>query len=127
MVPGELSTVMPWRMARPERGRTWPSLPGGNAMAMPVGIMARAPGAISTRRIGRHRGEQIEPGRERALVLRQRQIGAVRQPHDAHLDGFVAAHCFASFSAAAMRATRLRATSSFDCGGQDSTPAAVTR
>ena len=31
MVPGELSTVMPWRAARPERGLTWPSVPAGNA------------------------------------------------------------------------------------------------
>ena len=34
--------------ANPERGRTWASYPGGNAMAYPVGIMARAPGINTT-------------------------------------------------------------------------------
>src|SRR5580704_15997604 len=51
----------------------------------------------------------------------------MRQPHDAQLDGDRAAHVFASLRAAAIRSTRLRATSSFDCGDQDSTPAAVTK
>ena len=39
-----LSTVTPWRAANPDRGRTWPSLPGGKAIATPVGITARPPG-----------------------------------------------------------------------------------
>ncbi len=37
-------------------------------------------------RIGRHRGDEIEPGRELALIGRKRQIGGVRQPHHANLD-----------------------------------------
>src|SRR5579862_4227713 len=49
------------------------------------------------------------------------------QPHDPQRDGVRAAHLFESFRAAPIRSTRLCATSSFDCGGQDSTPAAVIR
>src|SRR5580704_9408259 len=49
------------------------------------------------------------------------------QPHDAQFDGIRSAHFFASLSAAAIRSTSLRATSSLDCGGQDSTPSAVTK
>src|SRR5580704_373413 len=48
MVPGVLRTVTPCRAANPERGLIWPSLPGGRAIAMPVGIIARPCGAIST-------------------------------------------------------------------------------
>ena len=79
------------------------------------------------RRLGGHCGKQIQTGGVRALILRQRQVGGMRQPHDAHLDVLAAAHGFAPVGAAAMRAMSARATSSLDCGGQDSTPAAVTR
>ena len=48
MVPGALSTVMPCLSARPERGRTWASMPAGSAMAMPLGISRRSPGANTT-------------------------------------------------------------------------------
>ena len=58
MVPGALSTVRPCLTARPERGRTCASVPGGSAMAMPVGTNARAPGASVTRRVGGNGGEQ---------------------------------------------------------------------
>src|SRR5450759_4178090 len=78
MVPGALSTVSPCRTARPERGRTCASVPGGSATAMPVGISARA-GREAERAICRHRGDQIEAGGERAVVGRQRKILAVRQ------------------------------------------------
>ena len=43
-------------------------------------------------RIGRHRRDEIEPGRELALIGRKRQIGGMRQPHHADLD-FI--HCLA--------------------------------
>src|SRR5712691_1177691 len=59
-----------------------------------------------------------------ALIGRQRQVGGVRQPHHPDLDF---AHGLAPASVSAMRATSARATSSFDCGGHDSTPRAVTR
>src|SRR5262245_3252953 len=75
-------------------------------------------------RVGRYRSHQVEPGRVLALISRQRQVGAVRQPTHADLDF---AHALAPASWSAMRATSARATSSFDCGGQDSTPLAVTR
>src|SRR6478609_1523299 len=39
---------MPWRAARPERGCTSPTVPGGRATAMPVGTRARSPGASVT-------------------------------------------------------------------------------
>ena len=48
----------------------------------------------------------------------------MRQPDNLNFDR---AHRAGPFSAAATRAIRVRATSSFDCEGQDSTPAAVTR
>ena len=100
MVPGAFSTVTPWRAASPERGRTWPSVPRGSAMAMPVGICARAAGRDRHRRIRRHRGEQIEAGGAGALIGRQRQVGAVRQPHDLDVDAFIVG---SPSSAAAMR------------------------
>src|SRR3984957_6299637 len=86
-----------------------------------------AAGRNFDRRIGRHRGHEIEAGGERALILRQRQIAPMRQLDDAHLDGRLVAHRSASSSAVAIRAIKARATSSFDCGGQDSTPAAVIK
>src|SRR5215467_8290958 len=76
------------------------------------------------RRAGGHRGDEVEPGRVRALIGRERQIGGVREPHDPNFD---LAHRLAPASVSAMRATSARATSSFDCGGHDSTPCAVTR
>src|SRR5262245_43726880 len=75
-------------------------------------------------RVRGHRGHEVEPGRVRALIGRERQVGGVRKPHDAKFD-FV--HRLAPASVSAMRATSARATSSFDCGGQDSTPCAVTK
>src|SRR6185437_14309589 len=62
-----------------------------------------------------------EAGGQRALIGRQRKIPAVRQAHDADVDG--AAH---DASAAAMPAISMAATSSFDCGGQGSMPRVVT-
>ena len=81
------------------------------------GSSARAPGAIVDRRVGRHRGDQIEAGGVRALIGRQRQIGAVRQAHDAHFD---ASSCDLASVQASRRCARPapRATSSLDCGGQ---------
>jgi hypothetical protein len=38
------------------------------------------------RRIGRHRGDEIEASRELALIGRQRQVAGVRQPHHADFD-----------------------------------------
>src|SRR6516225_3379789 len=73
---------------------------------------------------GRHRGDEVEPGRVRALIGRERQVGGVREPHDPNFDF---AHRLAPASVSAMRAMSARATSSFDCGGHDSTPCAVTR
>src|SRR5215813_13402930 len=70
---------------------------------------------------GRDRGE---PGRVRALIGWERQIGGVREPHDPNFD---LVHRLTPASVSAMRATSARATSSFDCGGHDSTPCAVTR
>ena len=75
---------------------------------MPVGTSARAPGAMRERRVGRHRGEQIEAGGERALVGRQRQVCAVRQPHDRD----IGVHWSSPAKAAAMRAISIAATSS---------------
>src|SRR5262245_24727642 len=71
-----------------------------------------------------HRGHEVEPGRVRALIGRERQVGGVREPHDPNFD---LVHRFAPASVSAMRGISARATSSFDCGGQDSTPCAVTR
>src|SRR5262249_22883639 len=71
-----------------------------------------------------NRGDEVESGRVRAVIGRQRQAGGVSKPHDANFDF---AHRLAPASVSAMRATSARATSSFDCGGQDSTPCAVTR
>src|SRR5580658_11159352 len=51
----------------------------------------------------------------------------MRQPDDVHVDGGLIAHGLVSASAVTTRSIRLRATSSFDCGGQFSTPLAVTR
>src|SRR6058998_1355026 len=48
MVPGALRTVMPCFSASPERGRTCASNPAGSAMARPVGMSCRAPGASVT-------------------------------------------------------------------------------
>ena len=79
------STVMPWRAARPERGRTWPSVPRGSAMRDAGRNLRPAAGRDRHRRIRRHRGHQIEAGGAGALVGRQRQAGAVRQPHDLDL------------------------------------------
>ena len=74
MVPGALSTVRPWRAASPERGRTCASM----AARQRDGDAGRNQRARARRererRIGRHRGEQIEAGGERALIGRQRQI-----------------------------------------------------
>src|SRR6187455_1754279 len=39
---------MPWRAARPDRGCTRPTVPGGSARQMPVGTRARSPGASVT-------------------------------------------------------------------------------
>ena len=90
---------------------------------MPVGIRARCAGRDGNRRIGRDRGHEIEAGRVRALIGGKRQIGAVREPHHVELPlGLRLAHGAAPASAAAMRATSACATSSFDCGGHDSTP-----
>ena len=75
--------------------------------------------------IGLHRCDQIEPGRVLALVGRKRQVGAVRQPH--RREARILLTLRLPPSPPAMRATSARATSSFDCGGQDSTPRAVTR
>src|SRR4051812_27764923 len=75
------------------------------------------------RRIRRHRGHEIEPRRVGALIGRQRQTGAVRQPHDLDLHRF---HFFSSI-AAAIRWISAAATSFLDCGGQFSTPSLVTR
>ena len=43
-MPGVLRQVTPCLNARPERGRTWPSKPGGRAKASPVGTGNREPG-----------------------------------------------------------------------------------
>ena len=53
---------------------------------MPVGTSARAPARSYDGAVGGYGGEQIEPGGVRALIGRQRQVVAVRQPHDADLD-----------------------------------------
>src|SRR6266700_3046305 len=71
-----------------------------------------------------HCGEKIEAGRALALIGRQRQIGRMRKPHRPELD---LAHDPDALRAAAIRSTNARATSSFDCGGQDSTRSAVIR
>ena len=85
-MPGAFSTVTPCLAASPERGRTCPSLPAGRAMAMPVGISARAPGASATGASAGDRRQQVEPGGVRALIARQRQVGAVRQAQDAQFE-----------------------------------------
>src|SRR5205085_1975614 len=76
------------------------------------------------RRIDRNGGKEVEPGGECALIGRQRQPDGVGKPRYPHCDGI---HGAAPVSAAAIRAISARATSSFVCGGQDSTPPAVTR
>src|SRR5262249_61659469 len=73
---------------------------------------------------GGHRRHQSEPGCQLALIGGKRKAGGVGQPHDLDRD-FV--HARIPTSASAMRSTNARATSSLDCGGQDSTPSAVTR
>ena len=83
MVPGALSTVMPCFSARPERGRTCASKPGGSAIARPVGTSARAPGVSVSGASAGTRGEQVEPGGARRVGIgRQRQVLAVRQAAD---------------------------------------------
>src|SRR3954452_11698412 len=47
MSPGELTTVIPWRAASPERGWTKPACPGGIATAMPVATVHRFAGPSS--------------------------------------------------------------------------------
>ena len=49
---GALSTVRPWRNARPDRGRTWPSDAGRQRQAMPVGTAVERP---------EHRADQPPP------------------------------------------------------------------
>ena len=44
---------MPWRTARPLRGQTRPTWPGGISRRTPVGTAARAPGAITTASLAR--------------------------------------------------------------------------
>jgi len=81
-------------------------------------------GSDDQRRIGRDRGQKIEARRTLALIGGKRQIGPMREPH--HMQpGF--AHDARPASATAIRATSTAATSSFDCGGHDSTPPAVIR
>src|SRR5205085_11541858 len=66
----------------------------------------------------------VEPGRELALIGGKRQVGRVCQPH--HPDLHFLHRSFPA-SARAMRSMSARATASFDCAGQDSTPAALMR
>ena len=82
---------------------------------MPVGIVARAPGAIVTGASAGTAATEVEPGGVRALIGRQRQVGAVRQARNA-------LKVMTIIRAVAMRATSMRATSSLDCSGQSSTP-----
>src|SRR3990170_735262 len=48
MVPGVLRQVIPLRIARPDRGRTWTSNPLGISIAKPVATACRAPGCSVT-------------------------------------------------------------------------------
>src|SRR5262249_31681450 len=84
---------------------------------------ARA-GGECYRRICRNRGEKIEAGRMGALIGRQRQVGAVGQAKDAHLQF---CHFATAASAAAMRATSISATFCLASLGHDSTPSRVMR
>src|SRR5690606_12290216 len=97
MVPGALTMPMPWRSAKPERGRTWPSYPGGISRAIPVGTSARCPGSsrtsTSARRsspalpsvawAGRGSGSPRPPTR----TTRTRIIGSIRLGLDLRLGG----------------------------------------
>ncbi len=74
-------------------------------------------------RLGWHRREQIESCCKCTLIGRQWQVSGVGQPDDAHFGS----HGFAPPTVAAMRSISARATSSFDCGGQDSTLSALIR
>ena len=49
MSPGELTTPMPCRAARPDRGCTNPAYPSGISTAIPVATIARSPGPSTTR------------------------------------------------------------------------------
>ena len=51
----------------------------------------------------------------------------MRQPHDAQLDALCRHSSSNSVTAGVTRSINARATSAFDCGGHDSTPAPVTR
>src|SRR5450830_1148362 len=82
-----------------------------------------APWRDCRRRLSRHRGQEIEPGGERALIRRQRKIVAVRKPHDADIGGV---QTLAPCRTSATRAISIAATSSFDCCGQGSMPFGVT-
>ena len=70
--------------------RAWAHLSFGSdaavQCAMPVGIMRAIAGGDDDGCVRRNRGEKVETCGELALVGRQRQIGAVRQPQDLQLD-----------------------------------------
>ena len=124
MVPGEFNTVIPCFSASPERGRTWPSKPGGSAIARPVGTSARCAGRERQRRGLGDRREQIEARGVFGLIGRQCEPFAVRQA--LHFDDDIGAHGWVPVSAVAMRATSAVATSSLPIAGHDSTPSRVT-
>ena len=91
--------------------------PGGSAIAMPVGIEARSPGAIDDRRVGRHRGDadRARPRRRSdrpAAADRRRAAAASSAPS-------IRSSPASPLSACAIRAISAAATASLLCGGQD--------
>ena len=116
---------MPCRAARPERGRTCPSVPSGKREDEPGRHGRPCAGRDGDRRIGRDRRHEIEPGRLCALIRRQRQIGRMRQPDDG--DGR-AAHRAGPAERGCDPGDQLRAPPRPWTGSATtSTPAAVTR
>ena len=67
--PGALTTVMPCRAARPERGWTSPTEPGGSATAIPVG-----PGPAPRARASRRDAGQVGTGVALGAVRRNDRV-----------------------------------------------------
>ena len=98
--------------------------PGGERQRNPSWNDGALTGKNLHRRVGRDRGEKIEPRGKLSLIIRQRQAAPVWQPQDPDLDFF---HARFSDSAWAMRATSACATASLLWGGHDSQPFLLTR
>ena len=87
MVPGVLTIDSPCRAASPDRGCTSATYPSGSASAMPVGTIARSPGASVTSTVVT-RSAPASPG---WAYDGQREVGV--EPDDLDLEVDVGVRC----------------------------------